>query len=203
MAREPVVTSSTAPDSWDDPLRPKRLDQVVGQRELIQRLEIAINAAKKRREPLGHMLFSGPPGLGKTTLATVLAKEMATRSTILSGPTLAAPKDLLAALTNATEGSVLFIDEIHPLDRLKQADRLVDVAPFCGQSCQQPAPLRHVFVSLNPLPHDLLKLPRFVERDEQAVLHVLPRRGTVSTRLDAGIDVGHQPLPHFRRRPSH
>ncbi|MBI3466311.1 MAG: Holliday junction branch migration DNA helicase RuvB [Planctomycetes bacterium] len=117
MPRQTVVTAddSNAPEQWDDQLRPRRMADVVGQREVMQRLEIVLNAAKKRGEPLSHILFDGPSGLGKTTLANVLAHELGTTPIILSGPALSAPKDLLPALTNAAEGSVLFIDEIHRL----------------------------------------------------------------------------------------
>jgi Holliday junction DNA helicase RuvB len=98
---------------YDDELRPQRLTDVVGQRKVLARLEIMLDAAKKRKEPLGHLLFDGPPGLGKTTLATVIPKELGTELQIASGPSLSAPKDLLPYLTNASYGSVLFIDEIH------------------------------------------------------------------------------------------
>jgi Holliday junction DNA helicase RuvB len=91
------------------------LADVVGQREVIERVRILLNAARKRREPLGHLLLDGPPGLGKTTFATVLPRELGTECQITSGPVLTAPKDLLPYLTNASYGSVLFIDEIHRL----------------------------------------------------------------------------------------
>lgn len=99
----------------DDELRPQRLEDVIGQRKVVERLRILLDATKKRREPLGHLLFDGPPGIGKTTLATVLPKELGTECQITSGPALTAPKDLLPYLTNASYGSVLFIDEIHRL----------------------------------------------------------------------------------------
>lgn len=100
---------------FHDELRPQMLADVVGQREVIERLRIMLNAAKKRKEPLGHLLLDGPPGLGKTTFATVLPRELGTECQITSGPVLTAPKDLLPYLTNASYGSVLFIDEIHRL----------------------------------------------------------------------------------------
>jgi Holliday junction DNA helicase RuvB len=99
----------------DEELRPQRLADVVGQREVVDRLRIVLNAARKRNEPLGHLLLDGPPGLGKTTFATVLPRELGTECQITSGPVLTAPKDLLPYLTNAGHGSVLFIDEIHRL----------------------------------------------------------------------------------------
>jgi Holliday junction DNA helicase RuvB len=79
---------------YDDELRPQKLIDVVGQRKALARLEIMLDAAKKRKEPLGHLLFDGPPGLGKTTLATVIPKELGTELQIASGPSLSAPKDL-------------------------------------------------------------------------------------------------------------
>jgi len=103
-----------APD-FDEELRPQMLSEVVGQRKVVTRLKIILDAARKRGEPLGHLLLDGPPGLGKTTLATILAREMGTECQITSGPVLKAPKDLLPYLTNASGGSVLFIDEIHRL----------------------------------------------------------------------------------------
>lgn len=106
-----------APDQpeYDDELRPSRLDDVVGQAAVVERIRILLDAARKRNEPLGHLLLDGPPGLGKTTLAMVIPKELGTDFQITAGPSLSAPKDLLPYLTNASEGSVLFIDEIHRL----------------------------------------------------------------------------------------
>lgn len=97
----------------DGELRPRRLDEMVGQRDVIERLKIAIDAARGRGEPLGHILFDGPPGLGKTTFATVIPAEMGTTVQMANGAGLSAPKDLLPYLTNVSEKSVLFIDEIH------------------------------------------------------------------------------------------
>ncbi|MBI1345450.1 Holliday junction branch migration DNA helicase RuvB [bacterium] len=102
----------------DEELRPQRLADVVGQRKVLERLQINLHATLKRKEPLGHLLLDGPPGLGKTTLAMTLAREMGVECQITSGPAIEAPKDLLSYLTNASYGSVLFIDEIH---RLKPA----------------------------------------------------------------------------------
>jgi Holliday junction DNA helicase RuvB len=99
-------------------LRPKYLREVIGQVEVARRLAIAVNAAKKLREPLGHILFDGPPGLGKTTFATVLPNELGTSLQLTSGPALSKPADLLPFLTNLEEGSVLFIDEIHRMPRV-------------------------------------------------------------------------------------
>lgn len=94
-------------------LRPETLDDYVGQREVVDTLKIAIEAALKREEPLEHVLFHGPPGLGKTTLAHIIATEMGGRLTVTSGPALEKGGDLIGILTHLDEGDVFFIDEIH------------------------------------------------------------------------------------------
>ena len=104
-------------DEIDRDLRPQRMRDMVGQREVFARLEIAVDAARKRGEQLGHVLFDGPPGLGKTTFATCIPRELGATLQIASGAALSAPKDLIPYLTNAEEGSVLFIDEIHRLPK--------------------------------------------------------------------------------------
>lgn len=108
---DPTITGGD--DSGDSRLRPRRMEEMVGQRDVIERLQIAIDAARKREEPLGHILFDGPPGLGKTTFATVIPAEMGTTVQMANGAGLKAPKDLLPYLTNVSADSVLFIDEIH------------------------------------------------------------------------------------------
>src|SRR6476659_7297535 len=119
MARTPVISSVPDDDRQRDAaLRPKYLREVIGQTEVARRLAIAVNAAKKLKEPLGHILFDGPPGLGKTTFATVLPNELGTSLQMTSGPALSKPADMLPFLTNLEEGSVLFIDEIHRMPRV-------------------------------------------------------------------------------------
>ena len=98
-------------------LRPSRLADYVGQTDLVSRLRIAIEAAKERGEAVGHILFHGPPGLGKTTLSHIIAEEMNTRLIRTSGPALTRPADLMGILTGLEEGDVLFIDETHRLPR--------------------------------------------------------------------------------------
>ncbi len=115
MPREAILRSQARPDEDDRDLRPQRLEEMVGQRDVFARLKIAVDAAVKRGESLGHILFDGPPGLGKTTMAMCLPREMDAAFQITSGAVLKAPKDLLPYLTNAEERSVLFIDEIHRL----------------------------------------------------------------------------------------
>jgi Holliday junction DNA helicase RuvB len=103
---------------FEVPLRPQILNEFVGQDTVRDRLEILIGAATIRAEPLGHCLFSGPPGLGKTTLANILAKSMGSNLVVTSGPVIEKPGDLAGILTNLKTGDILFIDEIHRLSRV-------------------------------------------------------------------------------------
>jgi holliday junction DNA helicase RuvB len=120
LVREAIVQGDnpTEERQRDAALRPRWLREVIGQRAVVQRLAIVLNACRKLKEPLSHILFDGPPGLGKTTFATVLPNELGTAIQMTSGPALTNPKDLLPFLTNAEEGSVLFIDEIHRMPRV-------------------------------------------------------------------------------------
>ncbi|MBP9989428.1 MAG: Holliday junction branch migration DNA helicase RuvB [Ruminococcus sp.] len=98
-------------------LRPRSMDDYIGQTKVKENLSIYIEAAKKRNETLDHVLLYGPPGLGKTTLAGIIANEMGVNFRVTSGPAIEKPKDLAALLTNLSEGDVLFIDEIHRMNR--------------------------------------------------------------------------------------
>lgn len=120
MARERIVsgnpTADDAPDRFAPALRPRKLDEYIGQPELIEKIRIGVAAAKLRTEPMEHVLLSGPPGLGKTTLAYIIAEELnGNAPKITSGPALVKPGDLVGLLTNLQKGDVLFIDEIHRL----------------------------------------------------------------------------------------
>ncbi|MBR0423196.1 MAG: Holliday junction branch migration DNA helicase RuvB [Clostridia bacterium] len=101
----------------DNPLRPQILEEYVGQEKVKENLKVFIEAAKIRKEPLDHVLLYGPPGLGKTTLSMIIAKELGVNIRITSGPAIEKPGDLAALLTNLSHGDVLFIDEIHRLTR--------------------------------------------------------------------------------------
>jgi len=115
--RQTDPAPSPAERDWDRSLRPERLDDFVGQPHLRESLRIFLEAASARSEPLDHVLLVGPPGLGKTTLACILAREMGVEARVTSGPVLERPGDLAGILTNLEERDVLFIDEIHRVSR--------------------------------------------------------------------------------------
>ena len=117
MARVEITTPDALPDEGgaDAALRPSRLDEFIGQDQVKQSLQIAIDAARQRGEQLDHILFFGPPGLGKTTLAMLMAREMGVQCRTTSGPVLEKPGDLVGLLTSLGPGDLLFIDEIHRL----------------------------------------------------------------------------------------
>jgi holliday junction DNA helicase RuvB len=122
-------------------LRPSRLSEFVGQKELIDNLKVCLTAATQRNEPLEHVLFSGPPGLGKTSLAHIIAHEMSAKITATSGPAIERAGDLIGILTNLEKGDILFIDEIHRLSKVVeeflypamenfQIDFVIDKGPY-------------------------------------------------------------------------
>lgn len=112
---DPLTPAQQPTDNPDRALRPRGFAEYVGQKAVIDNLQIFLHAARKRGEPVDHMLFSGPPGLGKTTLATIIANEMRANLVMTSGPAIEKKGDLAGILTGLAEGDVLFIDEIHRL----------------------------------------------------------------------------------------
>src|SRR3984957_21254685 len=118
MARERIVSGESGGEEenrFNFALRPKSFSEYIGQETLLRKLKIAVEAAKGRKEPVEHVLLHGPPGLGKTTLAHVIANEMSAAVHITNGPALTKGADLVGILTKLGEGDVLFIDEIHRL----------------------------------------------------------------------------------------
>ncbi|MFH0762654.1 MAG: Holliday junction branch migration DNA helicase RuvB [Candidatus Omnitrophota bacterium] len=122
-------------------LRPKKLSEFVGHKEIVNNLRICVQAAKQRKEPLEHLLLSGPPGLGKTSLSYIIAHEMNTKITATSGPAIERAGDLIGILTNLENGDILFIDEIHRLSKVVeeflypamesfQIDFVIDKGPY-------------------------------------------------------------------------
>jgi len=117
--RQEFIEQETEEDQvYSLSLRPQGIDDFVGQKDLINNLRVSLQAAKQRNEPLEHMLFSGPPGLGKTSLANIVAHEMDARISITSGPAIDRAGDLIGILTNLEHGDILFIDEIHRLSKV-------------------------------------------------------------------------------------
>lgn len=136
--------------SLDLTLRPKNLSEFIGHKQTVRQLKVILEAAKERKEPLEHLLFHGPPGLGKTSLSHILAEEMGAKIVTTSGPAIEKAGDLAGILTNLEEGDILFIDEIHRLPRVVEEylypameDRKLDLIIDSGPGA------RSVTVSLN------------------------------------------------------
>lgn len=179
MATDRIISGqavSEADERVNWSLRPERFDDFVGQRELLERLRIAAEAARGRGEPMEHTLLHGPPGLGKTTLAHVLAAEMGTRAHVTSGPAITRGTDLVGALTRLEAGDLLFIDEIHRMPAAVEEfiypameDHRVDVTVDSGMHG------RTVSISLKPF----------------TVIGATTRAGMVSAPLRSRFGVAH------------
>jgi len=133
MGSTPLTGKERSPEDapWELSLRPTVLAEFIGQEKLKENLGIFIEAARRRKEPLDHSLFFGPPGLGKTTLAHILAREMGANIRLTSGPVLERPGDLAGILTNLEEGDVLFIDEIHRISHVVEEYLYPAMEDFC------------------------------------------------------------------------
>ena len=155
-------------------LRPQKLDDFIGQGELRQKLKVYIQAAGQRQEPIDHTLFYGPPGLGKTTLAFIMAHEMGVNIKISSGPVLTKPGDLAAILTNLESHDILFVDEIHRLNRSVEEilysameDFELDIIIGKGRQIMQGVPMfRHSCAasSLESIPPEPMPFPFFQDQ---------------------------------------
>lgn len=152
MSEQSYIQSSftEADESFEVPLRPQSLGDFLGQEAIRERLDVLMGAAQQRGDALGHCLFSGPPGLGKTTLSGILAKGMGTNLVVVAGPALEKPGDLAGVLTNLQEGDVLFIDEIHRLSRVVEEYLYPAMEDFCLDLVIDSGPAaRSVQVKLN------------------------------------------------------
>lgn len=147
-----IESSWAEPDTpFEVPLRPQSLHEFVGQESVRSRLDVFMQAAKNRGEALGHCLFSGPPGLGKTTLAHIISKSMGTQLTVTSGPAIEKPGNLAGLLTNLKKGDILFIDEIHRLSTVAEEYLYSAMEDFSLDLMIDSGPnARSVQVKLNP-----------------------------------------------------
>ncbi|MBR5376815.1 MAG: Holliday junction branch migration DNA helicase RuvB [Lachnospiraceae bacterium] len=153
MEKRVIETNLTAEDEKiESSLRPQSLSEYIGQEKIKEKLKIYIEAAKSRKDALDHVLFYGPPGLGKTTLAEIIAHEMGVNIRITSGPAIEKPGDMAAILNNLQEGDVLFVDEIHRLNRQVEEVLYPAMEDYCID----------IVIGKGPTARSLrLELPRF------------------------------------------
>ncbi|HSX10846.1 MAG TPA: Holliday junction branch migration DNA helicase RuvB [Chlamydiales bacterium] len=211
MSETFIESSWAKPDvPFESPLRPQVLSEFIGQEAVRQRLEIFMGAAKTRGEALGHCLFSGPPGLGKTTLAHIIAKSMGTQLSVTSGPSIQKPGDLAGVLTNLKQGDILFIDEIHRMPKAAEEylysamedfslDLMIDTGPnartvqvklnpftLVGATTRSgllSAPMRSRFLIT-------LRLDYYEPATLQQIIHRSSKILSLSLRDDAALEIG-------------
>ena len=195
-----LTTPDRRPEDLDAALRPKTLDEFVGQRAARENLRVFIEAAKGRGDALDHVLFFGPPGLGKTTLAQIIARELGVGFRATSGPVIAKSGDLAALLTNLEDGDVLFIDEIPPSFR-GRGDTLSAMedrrSPMMGKASRA----RCGSTAQN---HPVGATPRQAVNDAAARPVGIPvRRDSTRSKSGEGLrrPPGSRPRPYRRRRP--
>lgn len=151
MTEERIISASEHSDDNQAGLRPVRFADYVGQEGIKKNLAVFITAARQRKEPLDHVLLSGPPGLGKTTLANIIARELGSNIHVTSGPAIERPGDLAGILTNLQTGDVLFIDEIHRLSRVVEEVLYPSMEDYCLDIVLDKGPAaRSIRLQINP-----------------------------------------------------
>src|SRR6478736_1954773 len=191
MASDParITTPERTAEDADAALRPKSLDEFVGQQSARENLRIFVNAARSRGEALDHVLFFGPPGLGKTTLAGILAREMGVGFRATSGPVIAKSGDLAALLTNLEDGDVLFIDEIHRLN------------PAVEEVLYPAMEDRALDLMIGEGPSALPTTARARSRAARAALRVLPAACSAGSATSRMPSAARRSMPAWRTRP--
>ncbi|MBI5849943.1 MAG: Holliday junction branch migration DNA helicase RuvB [Planctomycetes bacterium] len=194
---------------FDRALRPASFDDFVGQDRIRENLRIAIEAARQRREPLDHVLFSGPPGLGKTTLSHLIATAMGANIVVTSGPALVAPRDLVGTLSRLQRGDVLFVDEVHRMPRIVEEylysameDQAIDVVLDPGPAGRSVRLAIEAFTLVGATTREGMltgafrsrfglveRLEPYPEKDLETILRAASQRLGMPIDADAGVEL--------------